>query len=87
MKNLVSIVGFAAFFAAIWILHCPLNVHACPQKPASVDENSAGKEKEFVVRIAEIEETPHMIKSLELVPMHPLDPGHADGIFKKWSAK
>lgn len=155
MKNLVSIVGFAAFFAAIWILHCPLNVHACPQKPASVDENSAGKEKEFVVRIAEIEVhpewldaylaaagtvgaesvakepgvvcifpmqkkdaptsiriveiyrseeayrahlatphfraykegTPHMIKSLELVPMHPLDPGHADGIFKKWSAK
>ena len=27
------------------------------------------------------EGTPHMIKSLELVPMHPLDP---DGIFRKW---
>ena len=30
------------------------------------------------------EGTPHMIKSLELVPMHPLDPEHADGIFRKW---
>ena len=28
--------------------------------------------------------TPHMIKSLELVPMHPLDPEHANGIFRKW---
>ena len=28
--------------------------------------------------------TPHMIKSLELVPMQPLDPEHADGIFRKW---
>ena len=30
------------------------------------------------------EGTPHMIKSLELVPMHPLDPEHANGIFRKW---
>ena len=30
------------------------------------------------------EGTPHMIKSLELVPMQPLDPEHADGIFRKW---
>ena len=30
------------------------------------------------------EGTPHMIKSLELVPMHPLNPEHADGIFRKW---
>ena len=30
------------------------------------------------------EGTPHMIKSIELVPMHPLDPEHADGIFRKW---
>ena len=30
------------------------------------------------------EGTPHMIKSLKLVPMQPLDPNHADGIFKKW---
>jgi len=28
--------------------------------------------------------TPHMIKSLKLVPMQPLDPDHADSIFKKW---
>jgi quinol monooxygenase YgiN len=33
------------------------------------------------------EGTPHMIKSLELVPMRPLDPGHADTIFKKWLLK
>ena len=33
------------------------------------------------------EETPHMIKSLELVPMRPLDPEHADTIFKKWLLK
>lgn len=33
------------------------------------------------------EGTPHMIKSLELVPMQPLDPEHADGIFKKWLLK
>ena len=32
----VSIVGFVALFAAIWILHRPLNVHACPQKLARV---------------------------------------------------
>ena len=32
----VSIAGFAALFAAVWILHRPLNVHACPQKPARV---------------------------------------------------
>ena len=31
------------------------------------------------------EGTPHMIKSLKLVPMRPLDPEHADSIFKKWS--
>ncbi len=31
--------------------------------------------------------TPHMIKSLRLVPMQPLDPGHAEGIFKKWVLK
>ena len=30
------------------------------------------------------EGTPHMIKSLKLVPMQPLDPDHADSIFKKW---
>jgi len=30
------------------------------------------------------EGTPHMIKSLKLVPMEPLDPDHADDIFKKW---
>ena len=28
---------------------------------------------------------PHMIKSLKLVPMQPLDPDHADSIFKKWT--
>ena len=28
--------------------------------------------------------TPHMIKSLELVPVRPLDPKHANGIFWKW---
>ena len=28
--------------------------------------------------------TPHMIKPLELVPRHPLDPEHANGIFWKW---
>ncbi len=33
------------------------------------------------------EGTPHMIKSLELVPMQPLDPEHADSIFMKWSPK
>jgi quinol monooxygenase YgiN len=33
------------------------------------------------------EGTPHMIKSLKLVPMQPLDPAHADSIFKKWSMK
>jgi quinol monooxygenase YgiN len=33
------------------------------------------------------EGTPHMIKSLKLVPMQPLDPDHADGIFKKWMLK
>ena len=33
------------------------------------------------------EGTPHMIKSLKLVPMQPLDPEHADSIFKKWLLK
>ena len=33
------------------------------------------------------EGTPHMIKSLKLVPMQPLDPDHADSIFKKWLQK
>ena len=33
------------------------------------------------------EGTPYMIKSLKLVPMQPLDPDHADCIFKKWSLK
>ena len=33
------------------------------------------------------EGTPHMIKSLKLVPMQPLDPDHADSIFKKWLPK
>ena len=33
------------------------------------------------------EGTPHMIKSLKLVPMQPLDPAHADSIFKKWTPK
>ena len=33
------------------------------------------------------EGTPHMIKSLKLVPMQPLDPAHADSIFKKWTLK
>ena len=28
--------------------------------------------------------TPHMIKSLGLVPVRPLDPEHANGIFRKW---
>ena len=28
--------------------------------------------------------TPHMIKSFELVPVCPLDPEHANGIFRKW---
>ena len=27
---------------------------------------------------------PHMIKTLKLVPMRPLDPEHADSIFKNW---
>ena len=31
------------------------------------------------------EGTPHMIKSLKLVSMQPLDPAHADSIFKKWT--
>ena len=30
---------------------------------------------------------PHMIKSLKLEPMQPLDTEHADSIFKKWSLK
>ena len=38
------------------------------------------KESPTSIRIVE----PHMIKSLELVPMHPLDPEHANGIFRKW---
>ena len=33
------------------------------------------------------EGTPHMIKSLKLVPMLPLDIEHVDSIFKKWSLK
>ena len=33
------------------------------------------------------EGTPYMIKSLKLVPMQPLDPDHADSIFKKWTLK
>ena len=33
------------------------------------------------------EGTPHMIKSLKLVSMQPLDPDHADSIFKKWLLK
>ena len=33
------------------------------------------------------EGTPHMIKSLKLVPMQPLDIEHVDSIFKKWSLK
>lgn len=28
---LSSILGFAALFAAIWIMHRPLNVHSCPR--------------------------------------------------------
>ena len=31
-----SIVGFAALFVAIWLLHKPLNVHTSPQKSARV---------------------------------------------------
>ena len=31
-----SIVGFAALFVAIWLLHKPLNVHVSPQKSARV---------------------------------------------------
>ena len=30
---LLSLLGFAALFAAIWILHKPLDVHACPSRP------------------------------------------------------
>ena len=33
------------------------------------------------------EGTPHMINSLKLVPMQPLDTEHADSIFKKWPLK
>ena len=33
------------------------------------------------------EGTPHMIKSLELVPMQPLDAGNAGAIFRKWERK
>ena len=33
------------------------------------------------------EGTPHMIKSLKPLSMQPLDPDHADGIFKKWMLK
>ncbi len=33
------------------------------------------------------EGTPHMIKSLKLEPMQPLDIEHADSIFKRWSLK
>ena len=28
----ISIIGFAALFAAKWLLHKPLDVHSCPQK-------------------------------------------------------
>ena len=31
-----SIVGFAALFVAIWLLHKPLNVHVSPQKSARI---------------------------------------------------
>ncbi|MBR1920433.1 MAG: antibiotic biosynthesis monooxygenase [Kiritimatiellae bacterium] len=32
----LSLAGFAALFAAIWLLHRPLDVHACPVKSARV---------------------------------------------------
>ena len=30
----ISLIGFGALFAAIWLLHKPLNVHSCPHKAA-----------------------------------------------------
>ena len=33
---ILSIIGFAALFMAIWILHKPLDVHSCPAKWAKV---------------------------------------------------
>ena len=33
---ILSIIGFAALFMAIWILHKPLDVHSCPAKWARV---------------------------------------------------
>ena len=36
MKDLIplllSFLGFAALFAAVWILHRPLDVHSCPSR-------------------------------------------------------
>ena len=169
-----SIVGFAALFVAIWLLHKPLNVHTSPQKSARIahrvlewilaawavvlvvqivlmaipkDKSSDDqlvrmaeievhpewledylkaartvgaesvakepgvvcifpmqqKENPCIIRIVEIyrdevaykahiatphfraykEGTPHMIKSLELVPMEPLDTDDMKLIFKK----
>ena len=169
-----SIVGFAALFVAIWLLHKPLNVHASPMKSARVahrvlewilvawavmlvvqivllampkDQPSDGqlvrmaeievhpewleryleaartvgaesvakedgvtcifpmqqKEHPNIIRIVEIyrdeaaykahlasphfraykEGTPHMIKSLKLVPMRPLDESGMKHIFNK----
>ena len=31
-----SLLGFAALFVAIWILHKPLNVHSCPNRPVRI---------------------------------------------------
>ena len=170
----LSFIGFAALFAAIWILHKPLDVHKCPRKAVRVthrvlewvltawavvlvvqivllaipkEKPSDGqlvriaeievhhewldaylaaartvgaesvakepgvvcifpmqqKENPCIIRIVEIyrdeaaykahletphfraykEGTPHMIKSLELVPMSPLDQDGMKLIFKK----
>lgn len=170
----ISIVGFAALFIAIWLLHKPLNIHDSPQKSAriahcilewiltawavvlivqivlfalpknrtlenqlvriaeievypewldaylaaarTVGAESVAKEDGVVcifpmqrkespttIRIIEIyrdeesykthlqtphfraykDGTPHMIKSLELVPMEPLDATHMNLIFKR----
>ena len=33
---ILSLTGFAALFAAIWLLHRPLQVHSCPQRGARI---------------------------------------------------
>ncbi len=36
---ILSIIGFAALFMAIWILHRPLDVHSCPVKWVRITHN------------------------------------------------